>query len=161
MEAVMQALPMGHADRGTERDPMYAEAVQIVRRKKRGSISLVQRHLRIGYNHAAMLMEAMERAGVVSRMRQDGTRQVLSGAAATGAKAAEGEHLDVIGAGGCAPPVLASPVVAVSAIERDRWQARALRAEGKLAELARMLDEYRDKNRPMPTYAEIVQLLQG
>jgi hypothetical protein len=42
-----------------------------------------------------------------------------------------------------------------------RWQQRALRAEGKLAELGRMLDEYRDKGRPMPTYAELVRLLHG
>ena len=45
--------------------------------------------------------------------------------------------------------------------DSDRWQQRALRAEGKLAELGRMLDEYRDKGRPMPTYAELIRLLQG
>ena len=52
------------------------------------------------------------------------------------------------------------PPVAVSAVERDRWQARALRAEGKLAELALMLDEYRAGRRRMPTYADLAVLLQ-
>jgi hypothetical protein len=45
--------------------------------------------------------------------------------------------------------------------ERDRWQQRALRAEGKLAELGRALDAYRDGVQPMPTYAELIRLLQG
>ena len=40
-----------------------------------------------------------------------------------------------------------------------RWQQRALRAEGKLDDLARMLDEYRDKNRPMPTYSDLIRVL--
>lgn len=40
-------------------DPLYEEAVKIVRSARRGSISLVQRHLRIGYNRASNMMEAM------------------------------------------------------------------------------------------------------
>jgi DNA segregation ATPase FtsK/SpoIIIE-like protein len=39
--------------------PLYAEACKVVREHKKGSISLVQRHLRIGWNTAAMLLEAM------------------------------------------------------------------------------------------------------
>ena len=44
---------------------------------RRASISLVQRHLRIGYNRAARLIEEMERAGMVSTMQSNGNRDVL------------------------------------------------------------------------------------
>ena len=56
---------------------MYLQAVEIVTSKQSASISLVQRHLRIGYNRAARLLEAMEAAGVVSPMSNDGSRTVL------------------------------------------------------------------------------------
>jgi S-DNA-T family DNA segregation ATPase FtsK/SpoIIIE len=61
-----------------EADPMYDQAVQIVMQTRRPSISLVQRHLRIGYNRAARLIEAMERAGLVSSMNAAGSREVLT-----------------------------------------------------------------------------------
>ena len=61
----------------TETDPMYDQAVAIVLRTRRPSISLVQRHLRIGYNRAARLIEQMERAGLVSPMQTNGNREVL------------------------------------------------------------------------------------
>lgn len=54
-----------------------------------------------------------------------------------------------------------APVVAVSALERDRWMARALRAEGILAAIWRRLDDYRERGQAMPSYAELVRLLQG
>jgi len=60
-----------------EADPMYDEAVAIVLKTRRASISLVQRHLRIGYNRAARLIEQMERAGLVSAMATNGNRDVL------------------------------------------------------------------------------------
>jgi S-DNA-T family DNA segregation ATPase FtsK/SpoIIIE len=60
-----------------EADPMYDQAVQIVLKTRRPSISLVQRHLRIGYNRAARLIEQMERAGMVSPMQSNGNREVL------------------------------------------------------------------------------------
>jgi S-DNA-T family DNA segregation ATPase FtsK/SpoIIIE len=60
-----------------EADPMYDQAVQIVLKTRRPSISLVQRHLRIGYNRAARMIEAMERAGLVSPMNGAGGREVL------------------------------------------------------------------------------------
>jgi len=60
-----------------ESDPLYDQAVQIVLQNRRASISLVQRHLRIGYNRAARLIEDMERAGLVSAMATNGNREIL------------------------------------------------------------------------------------
>ncbi len=60
-----------------EADPMYDQAVEVVMKTRRPSISLVQRHLRIGYNRAARLIEAMEQAGLVSAMNGAGNREVL------------------------------------------------------------------------------------
>ncbi len=62
---------------GGEADPLYDQAVEIVLKTRRPSISLVQRHLRIGYNRAARLIEEMERAGLVSAMGANGNREVL------------------------------------------------------------------------------------
>jgi DNA segregation ATPase FtsK/SpoIIIE, S-DNA-T family len=61
-----------------EADPLYDQAVAVVVKTRRPSISLVQRHLRIGYNRAARLIEAMERAGLVSPMQANGNREVLA-----------------------------------------------------------------------------------
>jgi DNA segregation ATPase FtsK/SpoIIIE, S-DNA-T family len=69
------ALSVDAAD--VEADPMYDQAVQVVMKTRRPSISLVQRHLRIGYNRAARLIEQMERAGLVSPMQSNGNREVL------------------------------------------------------------------------------------
>jgi len=60
-----------------ETDPMYDQAVGIVLQHKRASISLVQRHLRIGYNRAARLLEQMEKSGLVSSMATNGNRDLL------------------------------------------------------------------------------------
>ena len=62
---------------GDENDPLYDQAVEIVLKTRRPSISLVQRHLRIGYNRSARLIEQMERAGLVSPMGANGNREVL------------------------------------------------------------------------------------
>jgi len=67
----------GGAEGGGEADPLYDQAVQIVLQTRRPSISLVQRHLRIGYNRAARLIEQMEQAGLVSAMQTNGNREVL------------------------------------------------------------------------------------
>ena len=62
---------------GGESDAMYDQAVAVVLQHKRASISLVQRHLRIGYNRAARLIEQMERSGLVSSMATNGNREIL------------------------------------------------------------------------------------
>ncbi|KMQ80067.1 Cell division protein FtsK [Candidatus Burkholderia pumila] len=61
-----------------ESDPLYDQAVEVVIKNKRASISLVQRHLRIGYNRAARLLEQMENSGLVSAMSSNGNREILS-----------------------------------------------------------------------------------
>ncbi len=65
-----------------ESDVLYDQACAIVLKTRRASISLVQRHLRIGYNRAARLIEQMERAGMVSAMQTNGNREVLVPASA-------------------------------------------------------------------------------
>jgi S-DNA-T family DNA segregation ATPase FtsK/SpoIIIE len=64
-----------------EADPLYDQAVALVLKTRRPSISLVQRHLRIGYNRAARLIEQMERSGMVTPMGASGNREVLVPAA--------------------------------------------------------------------------------
>jgi S-DNA-T family DNA segregation ATPase FtsK/SpoIIIE len=61
-----------------ESDELYDKAVDVVIKTRRPSISLVQRHLRIGYNRAARLIEQMERNGVVSPVGANGNREVLA-----------------------------------------------------------------------------------
>jgi S-DNA-T family DNA segregation ATPase FtsK/SpoIIIE len=61
-----------------EADPLYDQAVEVVLKSRRASISLVQRHLRIGYNRAARLVEQMEAAGLVSPMQSNGNREVIA-----------------------------------------------------------------------------------
>jgi S-DNA-T family DNA segregation ATPase FtsK/SpoIIIE len=68
---------VGEVDGSGESDPMYDQAVAVVLKTRRASISLVQRHLRIGYNRAARLLEQMENSGVVSPMQSNGNREIL------------------------------------------------------------------------------------
>jgi S-DNA-T family DNA segregation ATPase FtsK/SpoIIIE len=67
----------GEVAGGGEADALYDQAVAIVLKNRRASISLVQRHLRIGYNRAARLLEQMEQSGVVSTMQSNGNREIL------------------------------------------------------------------------------------
>ena len=66
------------SDEDDESDALYDEAVHYVTQSRRASISSVQRKLRIGYNRAARLIEAMEAAGVVSEMGSNGQREVIA-----------------------------------------------------------------------------------
>ena len=83
VEAVLGGTAEGEGEAGDaeasteEADPLYDEAVAIVIKTRRASISLVQRQLRIGYNRAARLVEQMEVSGVVSAMESNGNRTVL------------------------------------------------------------------------------------
>jgi S-DNA-T family DNA segregation ATPase FtsK/SpoIIIE len=59
-------------------DPLYDDAVRIVTTERKSSISYVQRKLKIGYNRAARLVEAMEKAGLVGPVQTNGQREVLA-----------------------------------------------------------------------------------
>jgi S-DNA-T family DNA segregation ATPase FtsK/SpoIIIE len=67
----------GECAGGGEADALYDQAVAVVLKNRRASISLVQRHLRIGYNRAARLLEQMEQSGLVSTMQSNGNREIL------------------------------------------------------------------------------------
>ena len=62
---------------GGEKDELYDQAVEIVLKDRKASISYVQRKLRIGYNRSANLLEQMEKAGLVSSLTSSGQRDVL------------------------------------------------------------------------------------
>jgi len=68
----------GMVSMDAESDPLYDQAVDIVLKSRRASISQVQRYLRIGYNRAARLVEQMEAAGLVSPMQSNGNREVIA-----------------------------------------------------------------------------------
>jgi len=68
----------GGGEEDAETDALYDEAVQFVLESRRASISAVQRKLKIGYNRAARMIEAMEMAGVVTAMNTNGSREVLA-----------------------------------------------------------------------------------
>jgi len=68
----------GEGGASGEKDPMYDQAVEVVLKNRKASISLVQRHLKIGYNRAARLVEDMEKAGLVSSMSTSGQRDILA-----------------------------------------------------------------------------------
>ncbi|RZJ57373.1 MAG: DNA translocase FtsK, partial [Acidovorax sp.] len=67
----------GGSGDGGEKDPMYDQAVEVVLKDRKASISYVQRKLRIGYNRSARLLEDMEKAGLVSGLTASGQREVL------------------------------------------------------------------------------------
>jgi S-DNA-T family DNA segregation ATPase FtsK/SpoIIIE len=66
------------ADKDSEADPLYDEAIAVVTESRKASISYVQRRLKIGYNRAARMIEEMEMTGVVSPVQSNGTREVLA-----------------------------------------------------------------------------------
>ncbi len=60
-------------------DPLYDQALALVARERKASTSFIQRHLQIGYNRAARIIERMEVEGVVTRANHVGKREVLVG----------------------------------------------------------------------------------
>ncbi len=71
-------IPGAGTDADSEQDPLYDEAVRIVTETRKASISGVQRRLKIGYNRAARMVEAMEEAGLVGPLQANGSREVLA-----------------------------------------------------------------------------------
>ncbi len=68
----------GESNGSAEDDPLYDQALRLVTETRRASISAVQRQLRVGYNRAARMIEAMEQAGVVGPLQSNGKREVLA-----------------------------------------------------------------------------------
>jgi S-DNA-T family DNA segregation ATPase FtsK/SpoIIIE len=68
----------GAAGGGSAEDQLYDQAVALVCRERKASTSFVQRHLQIGYNRAARIIERMEAEGVISRANHVGKREVLA-----------------------------------------------------------------------------------
>ncbi len=78
--ASVEVIPGEQRDAGpidAEEDPLYDKALRIVTETRRASVSAVQRQLRVGYNRAARMIEAMEMAGVVGPLQSNGKREVL------------------------------------------------------------------------------------
>lgn len=71
-------LPEAASPEDSENDPLYDQAVAFVTESRKASISSVQRRLKIGYNRAARLVEAMEQAGIVSPAEHNGDRMVIA-----------------------------------------------------------------------------------
>ena len=73
--------PDDSAESGTSEeggDDLYDKAVELVCRERKASTSFVQRHLQIGYNRAARIIEKMESEGVISPANHVGKREVLA-----------------------------------------------------------------------------------
>ena len=86
VEGVLDAAPAdgeggdafgGGGEVSGEKDPLYDQAVEIVLKDRKASISYVQRKLKIGYNRAARLLEDMENAGLVSALTSSGQRDII------------------------------------------------------------------------------------
>jgi putative DNA primase/helicase len=104
-------------------DPLYEDAVGVVRSLRRASISALQREMQIGHNRAARLLEVMEDRGVVSPMRDNGTRAIIDPDAPTQDEPAP--------AAGDKPKRAKSG--ATKATDEKRWQAKLRRAERSFA----------------------------
>jgi S-DNA-T family DNA segregation ATPase FtsK/SpoIIIE len=65
------------ADRDTDEDELYSQAVDIIKSEGKASTSFLQRKLQIGYNRAARIIDMMEEKGIVSKANHVGKREVL------------------------------------------------------------------------------------
>jgi S-DNA-T family DNA segregation ATPase FtsK/SpoIIIE len=74
----MPGMGGGNGEGGGESDDLYDQAVAIITRERKASTSFIQRHLQIGYNRAARIIERMEAEGVVSAANHVGKREVLA-----------------------------------------------------------------------------------
>ena len=70
-------LPGYDSSEDLEQDELYDRAVSIVLQTKKASVSGIQRRLKIGYNRAARMVEAMESAGIVGELQANGAREIL------------------------------------------------------------------------------------
>lgn len=144
------------ADDAGAADELYGQALQVVQEHQRASISLVQRHLQIGYNRAARLLEEMERQGAVSPMQSNGNREVLAASASNvvplagrrkaGAAAATSAGAAAGGNGTGEPPDWPGSGAGEPAAEEDNWEWRLARTE---------------KGKILPTLANVYLILEN
>jgi DNA segregation ATPase FtsK/SpoIIIE, S-DNA-T family len=78
MEGIVPGEGKGAESSDGESDPLYDQAVQVVLQNRKASISLVQRHLRVGYNRSARLLEQMEKSGLIGKLQPNGQRDVIA-----------------------------------------------------------------------------------
>jgi len=76
-DETLEDMALAAGEDGGSGDDLYDQAVALVAREGKASTSFVQRHLQIGYNRAARLIEKMEKEGVVSSANHVGKREVL------------------------------------------------------------------------------------
>lgn len=128
-----------------ENDALYDEALAIVRTNKRVSISLLQRHLRVGYNRAARLVESMEQAGAITAPDASGVQHVIpSGSVATDDAGAANS---AAAAAGEAPPPWAGEGEGEPVGEEDiPWERKLARSE---------------KGNILPTLANVYHILRN
>ena len=81
----MSAEPNANSLNEATPDPLYQAAVEIVLQNRLGSVALVQRHLRLGYELTQKLLERMQAEGIVGQIQENGLREVLAPLAETGA----------------------------------------------------------------------------
>ena len=74
-----EGLTLSGIDSDNEGDQLYQQALDLIMREKKASTSFIQRHLQIGYNRAARIMDQMEAEGVVTPANHVGKREVLVG----------------------------------------------------------------------------------
>ena len=77
LEEDEEAAATSSGESESDGDALYDQAVALVARERKASTSFIQRHLQIGYNRAARLVERMESEGVVSGANHVGKREVL------------------------------------------------------------------------------------
>lgn len=118
---------------GIDEDPLFEQAVQVVLSNRKASISLVQRHLKIGYIRSARLVEAMEARGIVSQMNGSGQREILDFSRAGNVNAMP---IGCFNSSSRADPLLVRQLV------EDHWKAFLLAGRQNPAIGARMIEAF-------------------
>lgn len=118
---------------GMNEDPMYEQALQVVLHFRKASISLVQRNLKIGYNHSAQLLKTMESRQIVTPMNGFGQREILDFSLISRIKPEPVEILDF---------AKQSDTLRPRQLVEDHWRAFLLEGKQDPAMGARMIEAF-------------------